>query len=376
MQETLRNTQPSQKLIDILSPILLPEHLVKSRGVINRLDAMDGLTIEEKNMLFCVTVWAKDPKLKGKIPQTIGITSSMIESYLTIVSENQRLADRYTELTESTESPKKPQEQPFVPSPLMKEIQDMRNQGRSIQEIKHTLQLATSTVYTYNSALTRNNKMPRLNNNNHPKPATFELENYVTRTLRRYVSKDKNISNKQLAEMATRKLNRPVTVSMVRNAVQKASLYERVPKRKPRKTSKTWSPTKEEGDKTKERVRHALRTHSEQHSGEPVVLFDIAWDLRLTPNHTRRVYNLISKDEKVPPTKHKPHSSPIPLDTLSAIKTALIGMVRNHTEKNPNQPISINKLAAELRRSRALTSRLYKEIFNQSPDYTPGVFFD
>lgn len=365
MHETLRDTHASQKLIDTLTPILLPKHLKKSRGVIDRLDAMDGLTIEEKNMLFCVTVWAEDPKLKGAVPQTIGITSNMIESYLTIVSENQRLADRYTELTESTESPKKPQEQPFVPSPLMRKIQDMRNQGSSIREIVNKLQRSISTIYTYNSALTRSNKVPRLANNNHPKPAAFELEKYVTRTLRRYVSKDKNISNKQLAEMATRKLNRAVTVSMVKNAVQKASLYERVPKRKPRKTSKTWSPTKNEGEKTKEKVRRALKAHSEQHSGEPVVLFDIARDLSLAPNHVRRLYNLISKDEKVPPTKHKPHSSPIPLDTLSAIKTALIGIVHSHMKENPNQPISINKLAKEVKRSRALVSKLYNEIFGQ-----------
>lgn len=120
--DVAQKSNASQTFIDTLTPILSPKHLKRrTRGVIHRLDAMDGLTIEEKNMLFCIAVWAENPKLKGKIPQAIGITRDMIGFYLTIVSEDQRLADRYTELTElteSTESPE-PQEQPPAPEPLV-----------------------------------------------------------------------------------------------------------------------------------------------------------------------------------------------------------------------------------------------------------------
>jgi AraC-like DNA-binding protein len=370
MQEILRSPETSQKLIEALSPVLSPNSLKRTKKTITSLDSINSLTMQEKYMLFCVAIWSQDPRLKGKIAQNVGITREMIESYSVIVSDNQELVDIYTRLTEIIEStePSQPQTLEFkqlLPSQLMTKIKDMRDKGSSIREITDRLQHPIATIYSYNSLLTRGGKTPKFRNNNHPKPETLQLERYVAGTLRKYSSTDQRISNDQLAEMATQKLNRKITKSMIKNAIHRASVHEEVPTRKPRKTNKTWSPTKKEGENTKNKVREALILHANQHPGEPIILFDIAKDLSLNPHYLRRIYNSLSKKEMVPPTKRKPYKSSIPSDILSIVRTNLIEVVRNHRQKNPNQPISINELARQTGRSRSLTSRLYEEIFGQ-----------
>ena len=300
-----RSIDPSHKTIDFLESTLIPQLPESSKNLIARTRSMHELNMEQKRMVLCATVWTDDPFLESKLSRVIEATRQLVNLSIEAIYKDPILEKCYTDLTEKPES---------------------------------------------KSGRTRINQL--------------HLQRFISRVLNIHQAKGIRISNRQLSEMATERFGTSINISAIKNAISRAAPDEDIPKRKTIKNPKKWFRTKEQGRVTRENVRLELREFKSLHPGEPIVLTVIAEKLSLTVKTVRLNYNIIAKEEEMPPTRRKKPRTAYTSEGIDDLKSRIIELVKILSTENPNQ-LSLNKLSKLLEKHRSLVSRLFREIFGQ-----------
>ncbi len=322
----------------------------------DKINALPDLSVPQREALFYVAVWEKNPTLQGRMPKALGLTREMVLKSIDIIGDNPMLEEAYTQIRYGKETAEGPT--------LITQVREMGAGVRNRRSFAEAIGANLKTVYKYSSLLAQGGRVPRLRDTNNPRPETLEVQLFVDVSIRNAAAAGRKISNLELAALATKHLDREITISMIKDAVFRASLTGNFPRRGAERT-KTWSTSQEAGRATKERVRAALRKHMQQHGKEtPIALATLVDNLQIGYKQISWLYKKIAKEEKLPPTIRRKHPKFfIPAEEIEKLKKRLIQEVSRQREENPNGPISINRLAKELKRSRGLAKKLYDEEF-------------
>lgn len=258
------------------------------------------LSAGQRRCLFDLVVWNANPNLDGNIADYFGLSREKILHDIDTVSDNAVLEVAFTNLVQKDRG--KHGAKPASAETLISRIKTTGiNDSTRAQKAKE-LGASPSTLTTYASVFIRAGELPKRRNTKSVNPDTVELDLLVAETLERTLKAKRKISNAELTSLATEVLGREITIFMARNAAFRVGTLEPELKRAPRKSGKTWSTSKDAGEKSKAALRNAVIDHVTSNPDTPIVIFDLAARIGVSPKQAGDLYKQLALEMPVPET--------------------------------------------------------------------------